>query len=84
MLVIGRKPGERFTIGKNITVEIISQRPSGVRIGITAPKNLAIIREEVAERMLLEQHEGPLEEDGGPVGRPELGGTEAALGEDFA
>ncbi|GAB3604613.1 hypothetical protein GCM10027413_00220 [Conyzicola nivalis] len=47
MLVLTRKPGERILIGDNIVVTILDSRGDGVRIGIDAPRGIAIQREEV-------------------------------------
>ena len=50
MLVIGRKCGERFFIGDDIVITIVRLTPNNVRIGIQAPKELNVVREEIAER----------------------------------
>lgn len=47
MLVLKRKPNESITIGDNIKIVVIDQRPSGVRIGIDAPRNVTIMRDEL-------------------------------------
>ena len=47
MLVISRKPGERFFIGDNITITLVRLGPNTVRIGIDAPPELNIVREEL-------------------------------------
>jgi carbon storage regulator len=47
MLVLTRKPGERILIGDDIVVTILDSRGDGVRIGIDAPRGIAIQREEV-------------------------------------
>ena len=46
MLVLTRKPGERITIGPDITITVLEVRRSGstVRLGITAPREIAIDR----------------------------------------
>jgi carbon storage regulator len=56
MLVLTRNPGESIYIGDDIKITILSSRYSGhqVRIGITAPKDLPVHREEVYERIQLE------------------------------
>lgn len=52
MLVLTREIGESFTIGSNITVQILSVNGNQVRLGITAPKNVKINRAEVYQRIL--------------------------------
>lgn len=48
MPVLSRKPGERILIGDNIAITVVRIGPNTVRLGIDAPKNLGIHREEVA------------------------------------
>jgi len=47
MLVLSRKPGERILIGDNIAVTIVRIGPNTVRLGIDAPRDLNIVREEL-------------------------------------
>ncbi len=47
MLVLSRKPGERILIGDDIKVTIVRIGPNTVRIGIDAPRELNVIREEL-------------------------------------
>jgi len=47
MLVLSRKPGEEVVIGDNIRLTVVAIRGNQVRLGITAPKNMPIHREEV-------------------------------------
>ncbi len=47
MLVLSRKSGERIHIGENITVTIVRIGPNNVRLGIDAPRDLNIVREEL-------------------------------------
>ena len=47
MLVLSRKPGERILIGDNVTVTIVRIGPNNVRIGIDAPREMNIVREEL-------------------------------------
>lgn len=57
MLVVSRKIGERVLIGDKIAVTVVKVGNGGVRIGIEAPPEMAIIREELAEQLrLAEQH----------------------------
>ena len=47
MLVLSRKSGERILIGDDITVTIVRIGPNTVRLGIDAPREMNIIREEL-------------------------------------
>jgi len=49
-LVLTRKPSQRIFIGDNMTITVLGIRGYQVRIGIHAPKDIAIWREEVWER----------------------------------
>ncbi len=48
VLVVSRKVGERILIGDEIVVTLIKVSSGGVRIGIEAPKELSVVREELA------------------------------------
>jgi carbon storage regulator len=47
MLVVTRKPHEAVIIGDEVTVVVLSVKGNQVRIGIQAPKNVSVHREEV-------------------------------------
>lgn len=47
MLVLSRKPGEKILIGDDIQITIVRIGPNTVRIGIEAPRNMNIVREEL-------------------------------------
>ncbi len=49
MLVLSRKKDEKIIIGDNITLMVIEIRGDKVRLGIDAPKEVAVHREEVYE-----------------------------------
>ena len=49
MLVLSRKTGERIRIGDNVTVTIVRIGPNNVRLGIQAPDEINIVREELLE-----------------------------------
>lgn len=49
MLVLSRKIGERIVIGDNITLIVAGIQGDRVRIGVEAPKEVSIHRQEVAD-----------------------------------
>ncbi len=51
MLVLTRKPGQSIMIGDGIEVQVLSVAGEKVRIGITAPRDVGIFRDEVYERI---------------------------------
>ena len=51
MLVLSRKVGERILIGDKITVTVVKIGHGGVRIGVEAPTELAVVREELAREL---------------------------------
>jgi carbon storage regulator len=51
MLILTRRQRESLKIGDEVTVTILDVRGSGVRVGITAPKDIPIRREEIYERI---------------------------------
>jgi carbon storage regulator len=50
MLVLTRKPGERIQVGADIVVTVLEAVGNKVRIGIDAPENVRVLREELFER----------------------------------
>ncbi len=51
MLILTRKAGETLMVGDEITVTILGIKGNQVRIGINAPKNVLVYREEVYEKI---------------------------------
>ena len=60
MLILTRRVGETLMIGDDITVRVLGVKGAQVRIGIAAPKTIAVHREVVYERIKRErdQHVG--------------------------
>lgn len=50
MLVITRKPGERFRIGTDVEVVVTGVFDGKVRLGIIAPKNVNVLRDDAKQR----------------------------------
>ena len=53
MLILMRRAGESIRIGDDITVKIVSLDRNRVRVGVNAPRNVRVDREEVAEKKRL-------------------------------
>lgn len=51
MLVLSRKVGERILIGENIAVTVVRVSGGGVRLGIEAPPETVIVREELKHQL---------------------------------
>ena len=51
MLVLSRKVGERIWIGENIAVTVVRITGGGVRLGIEAPGELSVVREELKAKL---------------------------------
>ena len=51
MLVLSRKVGERIWIGEDISVTVVRISGGGVRLGIEAPHELPVVREELKKRL---------------------------------
>jgi carbon storage regulator len=56
MLILTRRVGETVMIGEEVSVTILGVKGNQVRVGINAPKNVAVHREEIFERI---KSEGP-------------------------
>ncbi|MEE4279658.1 MAG: carbon storage regulator CsrA [Halieaceae bacterium] len=51
MLILTRKEGESLRLGDDIVVTVVSVKGGAVRIGVAAPRDLAVHREEIYERV---------------------------------
>ncbi|WP_442485523.1 carbon storage regulator [Aeoliella sp. SH292] len=54
MLVLSRKAGQRIQIGPDIAVTVVKLHSGGVRLGIEAPPELAVVRGELVVQMQAE------------------------------
>jgi carbon storage regulator len=54
MLILTRRVGETIMVGSDVTVTVLGVKGNQVRIGINAPKNVAVHREEIYERIKAE------------------------------
>ncbi|MBF0477602.1 MAG: carbon storage regulator CsrA [Deltaproteobacteria bacterium] len=51
MLILTRKSGETITIGDNIRVTVVEVKGNHVKLGIEAPRNVIVHRQEIYERI---------------------------------
>ncbi|MEA3139271.1 MAG: carbon storage regulator [Gammaproteobacteria bacterium] len=59
MLILTRRVGETVMIGNEVTVTVLGVKGNQVRIGVNAPKDVAVHREEIYERIKREQDQDP-------------------------
>ena len=55
MLILTRRVGETVMVGDDVTVTVLGVKGSQVRVGINAPKHIAVHREEIYERIKAEK-----------------------------
>jgi len=58
MLILTRRVGESLMIGDNVNVTVLGIRGNQVRIGVNAPKDVSVHREEIYERIQQEKSGG--------------------------
>jgi carbon storage regulator len=63
MLILTRRVGETLMVGDEVTVTVLGVKGNQVRIGVNAPKDVAVHREEIYQRIQNERGVMPAEED---------------------
>lgn len=68
MLILTRRVGETLMVGDDVTVTVLGVKGNQVRIGVNAPKDVAVHREEIYDRIRKEN-------EGGDAGKPDEPGN---------
>jgi carbon storage regulator len=58
MLILTRRVGETVMIGHEVTVTVLGVKGNQVRIGVNAPKDVSVHREEIYDRIKREEDDG--------------------------
>jgi carbon storage regulator len=51
MLILSRRPGESLTIGDDVVVTVVGVSGNQIRLGISAPREIRVLREEIYKAM---------------------------------
>lgn len=68
MLILSRRVGESVVIGEDVTIVVLDVRGNQARLGVTAPRDVAIHREEIYERIKRERVAGEEKSQGSEPG----------------
>lgn len=73
MLILTRRVGETLMIGDSVTVTVLGVKGNQVRIGITAPKDVAVHREEIFQKIGKDAAGQAADDDSDDPGLPKSG-----------
>ena len=59
MLILTRRVGETLMVGDEVTVTVLGVKGNQVRIGVNAPKDVSVHREEIYQRIQKEKDKSP-------------------------
>ncbi len=59
MLILTRRVGETLVVGDDITVTVLGVKGNQVRLGVNAPKDVSVHREEIYQRIQQEREQQP-------------------------
>ncbi len=58
MLILTRRVGETLVVGDDVTVTVLGVKGNQVRLGVNAPKEVSVHREEIYQRIQQERQQG--------------------------
>ena len=82
MLILTRRVGETVMIGNDVTVTVLGVKGNQVRVGVNAPRDVAVHREEIFERIKREEQDGGGTTSAHPAAARTSGNDHAANGRD--